>query len=67
MFQKHTFVLRSRAVIHDRPECVEALMDSRADPNVAFMGDTPLSIAARHNRKRIVQYGHERMMKPSRE
>ncbi|CAF1165302.1 unnamed protein product [Adineta ricciae] len=44
-----------KAVIHDRPECVEALMDSRADPNVAFMGDTPLSIAARHNRKRIVQ------------
>ncbi|CAF1037960.1 unnamed protein product [Adineta steineri] len=44
-----------KAVIHDRPECVEALMDSRADPNVAFMGDTPLSIAARHNRKRIAQ------------
>lgn len=44
-----------KAVIHDRPECVEALMEARADPNVAFMGDTPLSIAARHNRKRIVQ------------
>jgi ankyrin repeat protein len=44
-----------KAVIHDRPECVEVLMESRADPNVAFMGDTPLSIAARHNRKRIVQ------------
>jgi len=44
-----------RAVIHDRPECVEVLMESHADPNVAFMGDTPLSIAARHNRKRIVQ------------
>jgi len=50
-----------KAVIHDRPECVEVLMDSRADPNVAFMGDTPLSIAARHNRKRIVQIllGHK--------
>jgi len=45
----------SRAVIHDRPECVEILMDAHADPNVAFMGDTPLSIAARHNRRKIVQ------------
>lgn len=44
-----------KAVIHDRPECVEALMDAHADANVAFMGDTPLSIAARHNRKRLVQ------------
>jgi len=44
-----------RAVIHDRPECVEVLMDAHADPNVAFMGDTPLSIAARHNRRKIVQ------------
>ncbi|CAF1280498.1 unnamed protein product [Rotaria sp. Silwood1] len=44
-----------KAVIHDRPECVEVLMDAHADPNVAFMGDTPLSIAARHNRRKIVQ------------
>ncbi|CAF3991501.1 unnamed protein product, partial [Rotaria sordida] len=44
-----------KAVIHDRPECVQVLMESRVDPNVAFMGDTPLSIAARHNRKSIVQ------------
>jgi len=44
-----------KAVIHDRPDCVDALMDAKADPNVAFMGDTPLSIAARHNRRKIVQ------------
>ncbi|CAF4984768.1 unnamed protein product [Rotaria sp. Silwood1] len=44
-----------KAVIHDRPECVQVLMESRADPNVPLMGDTPLSIAARHNRKNIVQ------------
>ncbi|CAF4303115.1 unnamed protein product, partial [Rotaria sordida] len=44
-----------KAVIHDRPECVQVLMESRVDPNVAFMGDTSLSIAARHNRKSIVQ------------
>ena len=31
-------------------------MDAHADANVAFMGDTPLSIAARHNRKRLVQW-----------
>lgn len=42
-----------KAVIHDRPECVEVLMEGRADPNVAYLGDTPLSIAARHNRDRI--------------
>ncbi|CAF1266169.1 unnamed protein product [Rotaria magnacalcarata] len=50
-----------KAVIHDRPECVEVLMDAHADPNVAFMGDTPLSIAARHNRRKIVQIliGHK--------
>ncbi|CAF3879545.1 unnamed protein product [Rotaria sp. Silwood2] len=45
-----------KAVIHDRPECVEVLMDAHADPNVAFMGDTPLSIAARHNRRKIVHH-----------
>ena len=44
-----------RAVIHDRPDCVEVLMDAHADSNVAYMGDTPLSIAARHNRRKIVQ------------
>ncbi len=42
-----------KAVIHDRPDCVEALMEGRADPNVAYLGDTPISIAARHNRDRI--------------
>ncbi|KAL7674594.1 hypothetical protein ACOME3_000871 [Neoechinorhynchus agilis] len=44
-----------KAVIHDRPECVEVLIDAKADPNVMYMGDTPLSIASRHNRKRICQ------------
>ncbi len=28
-------------------------MVAKADPNVVYMGDTPLSIAARHNRERI--------------
>ncbi|KAI0986318.1 hypothetical protein GJ496_005526 [Pomphorhynchus laevis] len=44
-----------KAVIHDRPECVQVLMDAKADPNVIYLGDTPLSIAARHNRTRICQ------------
>jgi ankyrin repeat protein len=42
-----------KAVIHDRPECVQELMEAKTDPNVIYMGDTPLSIAARHNRERI--------------
>ena len=42
-----------KAVIHDRPECVQELMEAKVDPNVIYMGDTPLSIAARHNRERI--------------
>lgn len=42
-----------KAVIHDRPECVYELMEAQADPNVIYMGDTPLSIAARHNREKI--------------
>lgn len=44
-----------KAVIHDRPECVQVLMEAKADPNVVYLGDTPLSIAARHNRIRICQ------------
>ncbi len=44
-----------KAVIHDRPECVDALMEGNCDPNVVYLGDTPLSIAARHNRDRICQ------------
>ncbi|KAI3385402.1 hypothetical protein SNEBB_009277 [Seison nebaliae] len=43
-----------KAVIHDRPDCVAALLDAKADSNASFLGDTPLSIAARHNRKKIV-------------
>ena len=27
-----------KAVIHDRPECVQELMEARADPNVVYMG-----------------------------
>lgn len=42
-----------KAVIHDRPECCQELMLAKADPNTAYMGDTPLSIAARHNREAI--------------
>lgn len=44
----------NKAVINDRPECVEILLEANADPNVAFMGETPLAIAARNNRDKIV-------------
>jgi len=39
-----------KAVIHDRPECCQELMKAQSDPNIAYLGDTPLSIASRHNR-----------------
>lgn len=42
-----------KAVIHDRSYCCQGLMEAKADPNVIYMGDTPLSIAARHNREKI--------------
>ena len=28
-----------KAVIHDRPECVQELMEAKSDPNVLYMGN----------------------------
>jgi len=44
-----------KAVIHDRTDCLDALIAAKADPNLVFMGETALSIAARQNRDRIMK------------
>lgn len=44
----------SRSVINDRIECLDALIENNVDPNVVFMGETALSIAARQNRDKIM-------------
>jgi len=57
---KHKIAPIHKAVMHDRLECIDALIEANADSNVGFMGDTPLSIAARQNRdklmKKLLQY-----------
>lgn len=42
-------------MINDRPECLDALIEGKANPNAVFMGETALSIAARQNRDRIMK------------
>lgn len=44
-----------RSVINDRTECLDALVEANVDPNVVFMGETALSIAARQNRDKIMK------------
>lgn len=41
--------------INDRPECLDALIEGNVDPNVVFMGERALSIAARQNRDKILK------------
>lgn len=45
----------NRVVINDRPECLDALIEANVDPNVVFMGERALSIAARQNRDKILK------------
>ncbi len=44
-----------RVAINDRPECLDALIEANVDPNVVFMGERALSIAARQNRDKILK------------
>ena len=44
-----------RVAINDRPECLDALIEAKADPNVVFLGERAISIAARQNRDQILQ------------
>lgn len=53
---RSSFILtRFRCVINDRLECLDALIESNVEPNVVFMGETALSIAARQNRDKIMK------------
>jgi len=44
-----------RVAINDRPECLDALIQANVDPNVVFMGERAISIAARQNRDTILK------------
>jgi len=52
---KHQMAPIHKAVINDRLECLDALLQAKADPNIVFMGETALSIAARQNRDKIMK------------
>jgi len=52
---KHQIAPIHKAVMHDRLDCVDALIEGNVDTNVMFMGDTPLSIAARQNREKLMK------------
>jgi len=52
---KHQMAPIHKAVINDRIECLDALLKAKADPNIVFMGETALSIAARQNRDKIMK------------
>jgi ankyrin repeat protein len=45
----------NRVAINDRPECLDALIEGNVDPNVIFMGERAISIAARQNRDKILK------------
>lgn len=54
--KRHSFLLcRCRVVINDRVECLDALIEASVDPNLSFLGETALSIAARQNRDKIMK------------
>ncbi|CAF1120583.1 unnamed protein product [Rotaria sp. Silwood1] len=44
-----------KVAINDRPQCLDALIEANADPNVVFMGERAVSIAARQNRDNILK------------
>lgn len=52
---KHQLAPIHKAAINDRPECLDALLEAKADPNVVFMGERAISIAARQNRDKILK------------
>lgn len=52
---KHKMTPIHKCVINDRLECLDALIESNVEPNVVFMGETALSIAARQNRDKIMK------------
>jgi ankyrin repeat protein len=51
----HQLACIHKVAINDRPECLDALIEANVDPNVVFMGERALSIAARQNRNNILK------------
>jgi ankyrin repeat protein len=52
---KHGLTPIHKVAINDRPECLDALIEAKVDPNVVFMGERAISIAARQNRDNILK------------
>jgi len=52
---KHQLAPIHKVAINDRPDCLDALIEGKVDPNALFMGETALSISARQNRDKILQ------------
>ncbi len=54
-----------RVAINDRPLCLDALIQGKVDPNVLFMGERAIGIAARQNRdqilKRLINYSETKL------
>jgi len=57
---KHQLTPMHKAVINDRIASLDALIEAQANPNAIFMGERPISIAARQNRdkslKKLLEY-----------
>jgi ankyrin repeat protein len=52
---KHQLTPVHKVAINDRPECLDALIEANVDPNVVFLGERAISIAARQNRDKILK------------
>ncbi|CAF1145449.1 unnamed protein product [Rotaria sordida] len=52
---KHQLAPIHKVAINDRPDCLDALIEANVDPNIVFMGERAVSIAARQNREKILK------------
>lgn len=52
---KHQVAPVHKVALNDRPQCLDALIEAKVDPNVVFMGERAISIAARQNRDQILK------------
>ncbi|CAF1641031.1 unnamed protein product, partial [Didymodactylos carnosus] len=52
---KHNMASIHKAVIHNHVDCTQALLEEKANPNIALEGDTALVIAARNGQSKILK------------
>jgi len=52
---KHQLTPIHKVAINDRPECLDALIEGKVDPNAVFLGERAISIAARQNRDQVLK------------